>query len=536
MNIPNRTPLVLVLTVLLASVGAPLVAAEEQVIGSPNVDVYVPNNQVTPGEETTLDVYLSNDGELRQDGAAEYVDRVTTARGTVVEINARNSPIDVETAAIPVGTVPPGTAGPLQVTLTVPEGVPPGTYEVPVNVRYSYTRIVTYGEGQPEFSESSFDGDRTITIRVADEPRFRIVDAQSTTQVGDRGEVTLTLRNTGTEPATDARVTLASSSDELTFGTGSSESDSFVGAWGPGETKTVTYSVAATEDAIQREYSLTATVDYTDTDGVRGTSAELVTGVTPRAEQSFSLASVESSLAVGREGTVSGTVVNDGPATVYEPVIVVSGGSQNLAFTETEYALSTLAAGDRENFSFEVDVSDAAATGRQQFSFEVRYQTERGDDRTSTTLRRGVAIDREQERFSVDPVATTLERGGSDTVTLRVTNEGSEPLTDVSVKTYFTDPLSSSDDEAFIPTLAPGESAKITVAASAGSDALLKQYPSSVDLQYATPDGDTELSETYKVAITVVESDGGGGLPVPAIVGVVAVVGIGAVVWRRRGD
>jgi uncharacterized repeat protein (TIGR01451 family) len=533
----TRTPLLLVLTVLLASVGAPLVAAQQQVIGKPSVDVYVPNNRVAPGEATTLDVYLSNDGELRRDGATQYVNRVTTARGTVVEIDARNSPIDIETQAIPVGNVPPGTAGPLQVALTVPDSVPPGTYEVPVTVEYSYTRIVTYGGGEgPEFSESFFDGEQTITIRVVDEPRFQVVDTQSTAQVGDRGELTLTLRNTGTEPATDARVSVASSSDELSFGTASQEADSFVGSWEPGGTKTVTYALAASEDAIRRTYSVTATVGYTDTDGVRRTSSELVAGVRPRAEQSFSLRGVESSLAVGREGTVSGSVVNDGPSAVYEPVLVISGGSRNLAFTETEYALSTLAAGEGERFSFEVDVSDAAAVGRQQFRFELRYQTERGDDRTSTTLRRSVGVDGKRDRFSVEPVSTTLERGSDDTVTLRITNDGTERLTDVSVKTYFTDPLSSSDDEAFIPTLEPGESAEVTVAASAGSDALVKQYPSSVDLQYTTPDGDTKLSETYTVAIDVVEADGGSDLPIPAVVGVAAVVGIGAVVWRRRGN
>jgi hypothetical protein len=536
----KTTPLIgLCLAVVLASVGAPLVVAQsqEQVIGKPNVDVYVPNNQVTPGEETTLDVYLSNDGELIQDGSTVWVDRVTTARGTVVELNARNSPIDVQTEAIPVGNVPTGTAGPVQISLTVPEGTPPGAYEVPVEVSYSYTRIVTLGSGEPEFSESTFSGDQTITIRVVDAPRFEVVDTQSTTQIGDRGEVTMTVRNVGTEPARDARVSVASSSDELSFGTESNRADSYVGSWQPGETKQVTYALSATEDAIQREYSLTATVDYTDTDGVRQTAPEMVTGVTPRDEQSFSLSDLDSTLRVGQEGEISGTVTNDGPATVYEPVLVVSGGSQNLDFTETEYALSSLAAGDSQSFSFEVDVSDAASAGRQQFSFDVNYQNEAGDDRTSTTLRRAVTVETRRDRFAVEPVESTLERGGSDTVTLRLTNNGAEPLSEVSVKTYFNDPLGSSDDEAFVPELDPGESTEIQVAASAGGDALTKQYPVSVDVQYTTPDGDTELSKTYKIAVDVVEPEGGGGgLPIPAIVGVVVVVGLGAVVWRRQQD
>ena len=539
MNTDRITLVGLCLVLVLASGGAPLVAAQSQnqVIGEPNVDVYLPNKQVTPGEETTLQLFLSNDGELTRDGPTEYTNRVTTARGTVVELDARNSPLAVETGAIPVGTVPTGTTGPLDVTLTVPEGTPPGEYEVPVSLSYSYTRIVTYGDGDVEFSESSFRGDQTITVRVVDEPRFEVVDTQSTTQIGDRGEVTMTLRNVGTEPARDARVSVASSSDELSFGTESNSADSYVGAWGPGETKQVTYALTATEDAIQREYSLTTTVDYTDTDGVRQTSSELVAGVTPLDEQSFSLSSLNSTLRVGQEGRISGTVTNEGPSTVYEPVLSVAGGSRNLDFTETEYALSTLEAGETREFSFEVDVSDAASAGRQQFTFSVDYQNDQGDDRTSSTLRRAVDVGEQRDRFTIEPVESTLERGGSDTVRLRITNNGAERLTEVSVKTYFNDPLDSSDDEAFVPALDPGESTEIQVAASAGGDALTKQYPVSVDVQYTMPDGDTELSNTHTVAVGVVEpEDDGGGLPLPMIVGAVVVVGIGAVIWRRQRD
>jgi hypothetical protein len=532
----GRITLIGVCLVLLASSGTPLVAAQtQQVIGEPNIDVYVPSNQVTPGTETTLDLSLSNDGKLTSDGPPTYTDRVTTARNTVVELDAEDSPIKVETEAIPVGTVPTGTAGPLAIAVTVPEDTPPGTYEIPVSVSYSYTRIVSYGGDTVEFSESSHRGDRTVTIRVVDSPRFEVVDTESTTQIGDRGEVTMTLKNVGTEPARDARVSVASSSDELSFGTESDSADSYVDPWQPGETKQVTYALTATDDAIQREYSLTTTVDYTDTNGVRQTSAELVAGVTPLDEQSFSLSSLNTTLRVGQEGAISGEVTNDGPSTVYEPVLTVSSGSRNMEFTETEYALSTLETGETGEFSFEVDVSDAASAGRQQFSFDVSYQNEQGDDRTSSTIRRSVDVAEQRDRFTIEPVEATLERGGSDTIRIRITNNGAERLTEVSVKTYFTDPLGSSDDEAFVEALDPGESAEIEVAASAGGDALTKQYPASVDVQYTMPDGDTELSDTHTVAVNVVEpEDDGGGLPISMVVGAVVVVGIGGVVWHRQ--
>jgi MYXO-CTERM domain-containing protein len=119
-------------------------------------------------------------------------------------------------------------------------------------------------------------------------------------------------------------------------------------------------------------------------------------------------------------------------------------------------------------------------------------------------------------------------------VTVRITNNGDEPLRNVEAKAFVESPLSSDNDEAIVTTLAPGETANATIALSAAGDALPKTYPVSFDLQYETPDGDTEVSRTYTTAVRVTEGEDDG-FPVSLAVGALVVVGLlGAVGWRRR--
>ena len=143
----------------------------------------------------------------------------------------------------------------------------------------------------------------------------------------------------------------------------------------------------------------------------------------------------------------------------------------------------------------------------------------------------------ERPVFAVERVSGAIEAGGSGVVELRVTNRDDEPVSDISAKLFTDDPMDSSDDEAFIDGLDPGESATIKFALSAGGEALEKPYPVNLDFQYDEADGDTLLSDTYTVSIEVTQPSGGG-LPIGLLVGVVVVLAVVAgavIVYRRRG-
>lgn len=251
-----------------------------------------------------------------------------------------------------------GTVDLSPIDITVSENATPGTYRIPVEVSYTYTRLVDYDPSGAEYTDNTRTRTHYVTVRVRDQPRFEVVETSSTAQVGNTGDLSVTIENTGTRAATEASVTATSRSDELTFGTGSASSTAQVGRWAVGERRTVNYTVSLAEDATVRGYTVNLDVDYTDTDGIARTSRTLNIGVTAAEEQSFALENVSTNLRVGADGTVSGTVINNGPKRVDDPVLRFSSNNPNINVETSEYALPDLEPGDSADFSYEVGVSD----------------------------------------------------------------------------------------------------------------------------------------------------------------------------------
>jgi len=535
---PHRS-LLLVTLVVLAAVASTGVAAGQSssgtVIGRPTVDLYSSTTEVDPGTQIGLDLVVSNDGQLRRGGPSQYEERVTTARGVSVEVDDGDTPFEINTGRVAVGDVPRGTTSVDPVSITVPEDADPGRYRIPVTVSYSYTVSVEYDAvGAPEYNDLTREETRYVTLRVRDQARFDVVDSETTTQIGDTGTVAVTLENDGTRTARDASVVFSSATDELTFGSGSARSTGYVGDWEPGTNATVEYTVTFDDDAALRNYSLSATVEYEDTDGIERASRPLAVGIRPAREQSFAIRDADATLRVGEEGRFTGTVVNRGPDTARQPVVVFESSNPNVNVESDEYAIETLAPDETGDFAFDVTVSDAASASTQQFNVSVRYRNERGDVRRGDQLNERVTIQPRRDRFSVEATNRTVVAGGTTTLELRVTNEGDDPLRDVEAKAFVQSPLSSDDDEGLVSELPPGESATFVIGLSTSGAALEKAYPVSIDFQYELPDGDTEVSKTYRVPVTV-ERQESGGLPfLPLTVGALAVTGLGLFVWYRR--
>jgi len=516
----RRTVVTVVLLLSLVVAAVPVSATDRVVVGRADLSLSVPDNRVAPGETVALDVFVINDATIVRGGPQVFVDRVTTARSATLDIGEIPG-IDVETDEIPFGLVPEGSHGPATIELTVPESAPPGTYHLPVELEYSYTTAVAYErtdlDAEPEYEERTVTRRVRIPIVVEERARFRVVEMDTDAQIGGSGTMTVSVRNVGTALAREASVRLSSANDDLTFG-GATTAESFVGEWRPDETKTATFPVTVVDDAELRDYTVTGRVSYTDTDGLAQSSNELRSSVRPLAEQEFSLSAVESTLRVDHEGTVSGTLTNEGPMPITDAVVVFRPASPNFDASETEFAIPDLAPGASASFTFEVEVSSAADPGSRQLRFVVDYEDEDGDNRTSDALTARVEVAPERDPFSVEVTESTVSAGGSGRLTLTVTNAEDETLSDISAKLFVDDPISTSDDEAFVDELAPGDSAEISFEVSAAGSTFPKDYPVSMDFEYDRADGTTEISDTFRLPVTV-EARRGGGFPFGTLVG-----------------
>lgn len=532
--------LLLALVLLVSTLPVPVAADSAVVVGRPSLTVSVPDNRVAPGETVTLQAFVVNDGKITRGGPQRFVDRVTTARAASLEVGQVRG-LDVATDEFPFGRVGEGIHGPAPIEVTVPEGVPPGSYTLPLTLRYTHTIAVAYDpndlDAEPKYTDRTVSEQTSVRIVVEEQARFQVTDVESDVQVGDRGTLTVSVRNVGSEAVREASVRLTSANDDLRFGNGENAdaAESFAGAWGVGETRTLQFPVRIATDTERRDYTLTGVVTYTDPDGLPRTSNELRASVRPSAEQSFSLSAVESSLRVNHKGRVTGRVTNDGPARVRDVVVRFEPSSPTLSATEREYALPDLAPGERAAFAFDVEVSSAADPGARQLRFPVDYETTAGDARTSDPLRARVDVGAERDPFRVELDEGRVAAGGSGRLVLTVTNTEDEPLTDVSAKLFVDDPVSTSDDEAFVGRIDPGDSVEISFAVGVGSGAFPKDYPVSVDFEFDRADGTTEVSDTYRLPVRVTEASGGN-LPFSLLLGAGAVI-VGAVVVvlvRRR--
>jgi hypothetical protein len=345
----------------------------------------------------------------------------------------------------------------------------------------------------------------------------------------------VTMRNQGPIPVSDATVKLASGSQDITFAQ-SSSATRFVGAWEPNETRTLEYEVTAAEDADTRSYSLDATVTYLDGEGDTETAPTRSLGVTPEPEQSFSIGDVSSNLAVGEEGTLRGTVTNTGEADVTNAVVVFESQKPNVTPLETEAPVGSLGAGESAQFSFPIEISESAEAGPKQYTMSVQYRNQEDERRTSDTIDVRQEVGPDAPEFSLETSGATVEPGQGTNLNVTVTNSGNQTYTDISANMFADSPMSVSDDEAFIGELGPGETETITFSVGASGGALEKTYPVSVDFQYDESDGDTKLSDTYQIPVSVerVETQQGGGPPLVILLGAGLAVSLaGAYLYRR---
>jgi len=507
----SRSTFVIVLAVALAFAPMTGAAAYED----PRFETNTPEPTLVPGATQTLSVQVVNDAE-------DYEDTAEVARDANLTLRSVDG-IDVKTGKQFVGPLRNEERRTFSFRVDVAANVASGAHELPLEIGYRHDN---------EWKTKTVD----VEVRVDDRARFEVTGSESDTQIGATGPVSLTVRNTGNEAVSDATVSLASQAPSVRFGSAGSATR-FVGSWAPGEERTVTFDASVGPDAEQREYALSATVAYEDSDGAPGQSTSLSLGVTPRAEQSFSVSDVGSDIRVGAEGNVTATVTNDGPDAVRNLAINLRTNNPNLHPLETEFAVGSLAAGESVDLSYPVEVSSAGSAGPRQVSFVGSYETADDAEAGQTDSLTGqVSVAPARDVFDVTAVNNSFAAGSGGQLELEVTNNADHAVSDVNAQLFVSSPLSTSDDEAFIADLGPGETKQIVFSVSASGSATAKDYPVSTDFQYTEPDGDTKLSDSYQLAVGVTESESGG-TPTGLILGAVAlvIVLLGGVWYWRRG-
>ncbi|EMA28192.1 COG1361 S-layer family protein [Natronobacterium lacisalsi] len=499
-------------------------------IGKPDVDVHLTDNQLETGTQETLELDVSNDGRLD----AGFGEQVLNVRAGTLEISD-SGPFESKSGEASLGTIPDGQSVPATQRIEVPNGIEPGEYEITVEVDYTYVYMVSGST----YDRRSTTEKETVTVVVPSDPQLAVTDLMTDVEPGGSGEARIEIENTGPVTSNQTRTSITSGNGiTLDGSTPEAPAEQIIGDLEPNESTTMTVDVAIDESISGGERPLEIDFTYEDENGIERAANSVTASLSPAAEQTFAIDDLESTLAVGYDGEVTGTLTNEGPRTVDDAVLDVTPQSESLFIEDTRYALPELEPGESTEFRYPTDVSGQADAGPRQLQFTVEYGS--GDRTTATDgpISERVVIDDRYEEFSIETVAADVRQGETSEVLLEITNERPETLSNVDAKLYADSPLDAPNSDAFVNELEPGESAEIRFEIAATADAALETHPVELDFEYDTERGDTVVSDVYQHPIDVGEGNGDdGGTTVGSIVTVMALLtgaGLGIGLWWRR--
>ena len=140
---------------------------------------------------------------------------------------------------------------------------------------------------------------------------------------------------------------------------------------------------------------------------------------------------------------------------------------------------------------------------------------------------------KKQADFDITNASGTLSAGDKKAqISVTYKNIGEDPIRDAVARLSIFKPFSSTDDQAFIGTLQPGEEKTVVFRLDVDSDATPKEYGINSEIKYADVDGDTVISESMKIPVKV--NAAATSLLLPAAIIIVIIIAAGGYLYRKK--
>lgn len=471
----------------------------------PIFDVETAAVDLHPRETGTVTLGVTNTGSK----AANASTATVRAPGSALTIGSTTAylgalaPGDTTTVAIPVTATRSATGGPHDLTLT-PQYVD--------------------ADGVQQTAPA-----RTVGVALAAAPRFEVVDRHGAVSPGESETVDWTLTNRGESTVRDVVIRLEPTGSAVVLDGGAATRH--VERWAPGEERTVSLSVQATERARNGSHPIRASVTYTHAAGLQVESGPYDLGVPVTAVESVALSALTLSHA-GPRVLVSGEVTYHGTEPVENAVFAFSSRTEGVAVGEGQTALGRLESGET------AAVSGILLTDGDQvpvtLAGQLQYDRD-GDRRLSEPRTVRVPAAPRASLVSVEPVNATLGIDQSNVLRVEIENVGPTALTDVRARLAVTPPYGSQSSTAFVPSLAPGESTVLQFEVTTPEDGVATSGAFSLNVSGETPGDRTVVDGPHVVPFTVGEEGATGtALPIAALAVVVIILLAGGWWWLNR--
>jgi hypothetical protein len=314
-----------------------------------------------------------------------------------------------------------------------------------------------------------------------------------------------------------------------------------------GTSTLVNFNVKIPRNATAGTYDLPLNVRYTylwnaeqyGTDSIqylyREKNETLTIPVRIKPELQFSVVSSESvNLNAGMEGYVHLTVVNTGTEEGKNAILKISRNGNSLVIpTDSSTYIGDFPAGAAVPAMFKVSVSEDAVNKSYPLDVSINYENGEGDTIETDLVTIGIPVG-DKVDFSVTGDPVRIAPGQKKVISIIYTNTGDVAVESAQARISAVDPFTSSDDTAFLGTVAPGESKEASFEIAVDGSATEKEYGLDSEVRFRDALGNSIISDPVKVPVIVEGSTGLLGSTLVLGVIAVGVIGGGYLVWRKR--
>ena len=370
--------------------------------GSPDINVYVPDKEVTPGTTTEFLVQLDNQGEFTRGKEADR-ELVTTARSVIVSLENDDAPVTIKTDEKSIGTLSETEPREVPFRIEIPEDAEPGAYTLEIDIDYDYTSRVQQQPGiVNDQTQSSDSDDHDIKIKITDDARFRVTDINSTLRVGEDGDITGEIENVGGEDATDAEVQFPTEAENLF----PQETAVAVGDIEAGESAEfrIPVEVGSEAEAVPKRFELP--VSFRDENGIRQTDDDpsFLADIAPERD-TFGIESVNRTITAGTTSSLEVTFTNNREETLtdIEPKLFTDSPFSS---SSDEGFIESLDPGESETVRFDLSAEGSATPKTYPVTVDVRYQDAKGNSQITDSYRLPFEVNEPEESGGLGSLGT----------------------------------------------------------------------------------------------------------------------------------
>jgi len=241
------------------------------------------------------------------------------------------------------------------------------------------------------------------------------------------------------------------------------------------------------------------------------------------------LEAVPENLNVGSGGYLNLTIKNIGFEDGKKATVkIIRNGLSPIIPTDSSVFVGDFPRNGTVSCRYKVAVSGDAAKQTYPIDVAVTYENRDGDIVTSAIDTVGIPIGGKLSFLSTSAPARVIP-GSDNVITVEYRNNGDTTAYHSQARISAVDPFTSSDDTAYIGDIKPGEKVTARYQIHADDSAEIKTYLLDAEIRYRDALDNSQVSDTFKVSVSVEPKPASSGLAsmLPALV-LIVIIGIGA--------